>query len=143
MMKFFLPMIPPRTTAQQAKIAVQDGKPRRYMPEKLKDVKALYLAYLSKFAPAEPMKGPLYLRVDWFFNTKTKEQDNTWKVTAPDTDNLNKLFKDCMTECGFWKDDAQVAYEIITKQWSYDKPGIMVTVMGINNQVKSSVEYRR
>ncbi len=139
MIRFFLSMFPPRTTAQQAKIAVQDGKPRRYMPEKLKDVKALYLAYLSKFAPEKPLTGPLFLRVDWYFHTKTRTQDNTWKVTAPDTDNLNKLFKDCMTECGYWQDDAQVAYEIITKQWSYDRPGIKVTVMPMEKQIKAAV----
>ena len=47
--------------------------------------------------------------------------------TKPDTDNLQKLFKDCMTKLGFWKDDARVASEIAEKFWS-EVVGIYVRV---------------
>ena len=44
-----------------------------------------------------------------------------------DTDNLQKLLKDCMTDLEYWKDDAQVASEIVEKFWS-DTVGIYVKV---------------
>ena len=140
MVRFFLSLIPSRTTAQQAKITVKGGKPRKYMPEALKDVKALYMAYLSQHIPQQPLEGPLYLRVDWYFSTKSKKQDKLWKDTTPDTDNLNKLFKDCMTECGYWKDDSQVVYEVITKSWSYDRPGISVMIQEIGPYIGTGKE---
>ena len=39
------------------------------------------------------------------------------KDTKPDTDNLQKLLKDCMTAVGFWVDDAQVCSELTEKRW--------------------------
>ena len=48
-------------------------------------------------------------------------------TSKPDTDNLVKLLKDVMTELHFWKDDAQVASEVIEKYWA-DLPGIYVKV---------------
>ena len=47
------------------------------------------------------------------------------KITRPDTDNLNKLLKDVMTDMGFWKDDALICTELIMKLYS-DEPGILV-----------------
>jgi Holliday junction resolvase RusA-like endonuclease len=37
------------------------------------------------------------------------------------------MLKDVMTALGFWKDDAQVASEIIEKFWA-DIPGIYVVI---------------
>ena len=37
------------------------------------------------------------------------------------------LLKDCMTQTGFWKDDALVASEIVEKFWS-DIPGIYIHI---------------
>ena len=42
-----------------------------------------------------------------------------------------KLFKDCMTKVGFWKDDAQVASEIIEKRFC-DTPGIFVEIFPLS-----------
>ena len=47
--------------------------------------------------------------------------------------NLNKLLKDCMTDVGFWKDDAQVASEICEKFWA-EVPGIYVCAEEIRNR---------
>ena len=44
----------------------------------------------------------------WCF-PKGKHSDGEYKATKPDTDNLQKMLKDVMTEVGFWKDDALVA----------------------------------
>ena len=52
-------------------------------------------------------------------------------MTRPDTDNLQKLLKDCMTRCGFWKDDAQVVREIVEKRWSDEPTGIFVEIKSL------------
>ena len=53
--------------------------------------------------------------------------DGEYKITKPDTDNLQKLLKDCMTAVRFWSDDAQVASEVVEKFWA-DIPGIYIRV---------------
>ena len=58
------------------------------------------------------------LEVDWCFGTKDKKKlTNSYKTTRPDTDNLIKGLKDCLTKCGFWVDDSQVCIEILIKSW--------------------------
>jgi Holliday junction resolvase RusA-like endonuclease len=49
------------------------------------------------------------------------------KITRPDTDNLDKLLKDVMTDMGFWEDDALISMEYIWKVLS-DEPGIWICV---------------
>lgn len=49
------------------------------------------------------------------------------ELSKPDTDNLQKLLKDCMTAVGFWKDDALVASELCEKFWA-QIPGIFIKI---------------
>lgn len=63
----------------------------------------------------------------WCFPCSGNHKDGEYRATKPDTDNLQKLLKDCMTDTGFWKDDAQVASEIAEKFWA-DNPGIYISV---------------
>lgn len=115
MTEFFLPMIPPTVTAQEHKIAVIKGQPVVYDTPEIKNARQKFMAHLSKHKPDEKYKGAVRLTVKWLFPIAGKHFDGEYKTTRPDTDNLQKLFKDCMTKVGFWKDDAQVASEIIEK----------------------------
>ena len=124
---FFLSMIPPTVTHQEHSITVVGGKPRVYEKQQLKDARQKLTAYLSQHAPAAPIAGPVRIVVKWLFPSSARHKDGSYKTTKPDTDNLQKLFKDCMTVCGFWKDDAQVASEVVEKLWS-DIPGIYVEI---------------
>lgn len=102
---------PPRTTAQEKKIAVKDdGEPIVYDPERLVKARRAFLSNLAPFKPDAPFTGPLSLSMVWIFRTP-KDGVDGWKPTRPDTDNLVKLLKDCMTKMGFWQDDAQVCAE--------------------------------
>lgn len=67
--------------------------------------------------------------VKWLFPIKegSKYYDGEWKITKPDTHNMNKLPFDIMTELGYWTDDAIVASEIIEKFWA-DVPGIYIKI---------------
>jgi len=118
---------PPTVTAQQHKVAVVNGRPRFYDGQAIKNARALFMWELKPHAPKEPMTGAIELIVDWAFPTKS-HRDGEWRTTRPDTDNLQKLFKDCMTKVGFWEDDSQVCVETVTKRWTRGQPGIRVRV---------------
>lgn len=128
MIEFFMPMQPPSSTHQLKQVRVVNGKPVFYEPEKVKAARAKLMAHLYPHRPKEPIPGPISLMVKWcFMPFNSKIPNGTWRTSRPDTDNLNKLLKDCMTTCGFWQDDAHVTQEIIEKFWS-DIPGIYIRV---------------
>ena len=87
------------------------------------------MARLMPYRPKEPLKGPIKLSTLWRFKAQRKKQDGTPKTTKPDTDNMIKLLKDCMTQCGFWVDDAQIYDETTIKIWS-TSPGISIIIEG-------------
>ena len=126
MTEFFLPMIPPRATAQEHKVTHSRGSPDFYDPTKLKDARAKLTAHLSQHVPKEKYTGAVRLTVKWCF-PRGRRRDGEYKTTRPDTDNLQKLLKDCMTACGYWTDDALVASEICEKFWA-EIPGIYIKI---------------
>lgn len=82
---------------------------------------------LKPYVPSAPWNGPVALSVAFAYGTKNKKKSGLWKITKPDTDNLMKTLKDCMTACGFWWDDAQVVEESASKYWDVD-PHISIVV---------------
>lgn len=126
-MQFFLDIEPPTATAQEQKTAVRGGVPRKYDPPKVKAAKELLREALRPWKPEKPLDGPLRLYVEWRFPTGTRHLDGEWKITRPDTDNLQKGLKDCMTREGFWIDDSRVCEEIVLKYWSAI-PGIFIRI---------------
>lgn len=121
-----MPMIPPTVTHQEHKVAVKNGKPVFYDPPELKEARSKLIAHLAKHKPKKIYECGVRLTVKWLF-PKGKHKDGEYKTTKPDTDNLQKLLKDCMTACGFWKDDALVASEICEK-FHADITGIYVRI---------------
>lgn len=128
-MKIFLLMIPPTVTAQERKVKIVRGRPFFYKPENVKVAQAEIIRHLRPFKPQEPMDGAIELKVSWRFPKGKSHKANEWRITKPDTDNLEKMLKDCMTEVGFWIDDAQVVRETAEKSWVYeDECGILIEV---------------
>lgn len=118
MIQFFMAMkSPPTVTHQEKQVTVRNGKPVFYEPPELQKARSQLMAHLMKHRPKEPLTGGIMLTVKWLF-PKGSHADGEYRITPPDTDNLNKLLKDCMTVAGFWKDDAQVASEHIEKFWA-------------------------
>lgn len=131
--EFFMPMIPPTITHQMHKVAVKNGKPKFYEPQELRNARMALLEHLRKRRPHPWLSfrtGPVELVVKWCFPCSGSHKDGEYRVTKPDTDNLQKLLKDCMTAAGFWSDDAQVAREIVEKFWA-DLPGIYIRVSAL------------
>lgn len=129
---FFMAFKPPTTTHQQKAVRVVNGKPVFYEPIKLKEARRTLTGFLLMNKPGTPLKGPVELQVCWIWNGKG-HRDGEWKVTKPDTDNLQKLLKDCMTACGYWQDDAQVVSETVQKRWG-DVEGIYVWMRELENE---------
>ena len=125
--QFFLPMIPPTVTAQEHKVTVRNGKPVFYDPPEVADAKSKLTAALSQHKVSQPYSSAVRLIVKWLFPIKGRHSDGEYKATKPDTDNLQKMLKDCMTSCGFWKDDALVASEICEKFYA-DITGIWISI---------------
>lgn len=126
-LQFFMPMIPPSTTFQDKELAVRKGKPVIFDSAELIAIKAKLRGHLAKSVPAEPFRGPLRVLTKWCYPATEKHPAGTWKTTKPDTDNLQKALLDSMTKLGFWKDDAQVASQIVEKFWS-DVPGVFIYI---------------
>lgn len=126
MISFFMPMIPPTATGQMHKVTVRNGKPMFYDPPEIRTAREKLTAHLAQHIPEKPYTCGVRLIAKWCF-PKGRHRDGEYRITKPDTDNLQKLLKDCMTRCGFWKDDALVCSEIIEKFWA-DTPGIYIMV---------------
>lgn len=132
---FFMPMAKvPTVTHQEKQVRVIRGKPQFYEPERLRAARSKLEAYLASFAPDVPLGGPVRLVVKWCFPLAGKHRDGEWKISKPDTDNLQKLLKDCMTKLGYWKDDAQVCSEVVEKFWA-KVSGLYIEVIDLEDLV--------
>lgn len=141
-MRFKLKMIPPTATAQQKGERVVGGYIHHYKKKNVAAAEAILRDALLPYVPVEPITDqPIYFTVRWMFpypKSARKHQPGRkrWKITRPDTDNLNKLLKDVMTDMGFWKDDALICQEIICKIYD-DEPGIWISI----RTVEEDFEY--
>ena len=143
-MRFKLKMIPPTATAQQKGERVVGGHIHHYKKKNVAHAEAILRDALLPYVPEEPiMDEPILLAVSWGFpypKSAKKHQPGVdrHKITRPDTDNLNKLLKDVMTDMGFWKDDALICSEFIQKIYS-DEPGIeiMITILAFDQEAKT------
>lgn len=132
-MRFKLKMIPPTATAQQKGERVINGYVHHYKKKNVAAAEAILRDALLPYVPEETITDKaILLSVVWMFPyPKSAKKHNPgmmrWKITRPDTDNLNKLLKDVMTDMGFWKDDALISLEMIQKVYA-DEPGIQISI---------------
>lgn len=128
-----MPMKPPTATHQekQVRIIYKNGKPKPqfYEPDDLKAARAKLTAHLAKHIPKQKYTGATRAIVKWLFPIEpdSGHYDGEWKITVPDTHNMDKLPFDIMTDLGYWTDDAIVASEIIEKFWA-KFPGIYICI---------------
>ena len=94
--EFFMAMTPPTVTHQEKQVHVVKGKPVFYEPADLKAARQKLMGHLAGHRPEQPFDRGVRLMVKWCF-PKGKHADGEYRITKPDTDNLQKLLKDCMT----------------------------------------------
>ena len=102
-----------------------------YKKASVKAAEKIFFLKLKPHAPKKPSDKPIRLTVWFGFGIKTKARWGEYKTTRPDTDNYIKLFKDIMTQCGYWIDDAQVVDERIIKTYA-ECPFIWVKIEEID-----------
>lgn len=68
----------------------------------------------SMFTDIEMMEGELTVGI---IATVKKPKTSKLDAPKPDVDNYAKAVLDAMTKAGVWKDDSQVAFLAIKKQW--------------------------
>lgn len=124
--EFFMPMIPPTCTHQEKQVRVADGRPVFYDPPAVKAARQKLTAHLAQHRPDKPLDKGCRLLAKWYWPTD-KHHGRGYRTTKPDTDNLQKLLKDCMTAAGFWTDDALVVEEMAGKYWD-NLPGIYIRI---------------
>ena len=128
-------MIPPTVTHQQKGVRVVGGKPVFYEKANVKAARFQLAQAIWPHRPEQPLEGAIDLSVVWKFPCGDSHPDGAYRITRPDTDNLQKLLKDVMTDLGFWKDDAQVCRDLCTKLWS-SKPGILICASELEDETK-------
>lgn len=131
--EFFEPCQVPTVTAQMHKVVVgMDRKPRFYDTAELKAARSYFFDMAVRGNVRNIMlQGAVELTVQFIFPADGRHPEGTYKTTKPDTDNLQKAFKDALTKAGWWKDDCQVAAEHVYK--TYGKiPGIHCRAEEIN-----------
>lgn len=123
-LSIWIPGQPSRTTHQSGTRI--SGK-RTYKTASLIGWEKTLTRALMPYRPDQPIDGPIRLAVTWEYKAQKKKDLWRWKLTRPDTDNMQKTLKDVMTRIGFWKDDSQVVFEVCKKVW-VDDPGIAIRV---------------
>lgn len=130
-LQFFMPMKnPPTATHQMQKVTVnkKTGKPVFYEPEEVKQARSTLQAHLAKHKPDKPFDTAVQVVTKWLFHSDNHD-DGEWKITRPDTHNMNKLLFDVMTDLGFWADDSLVVSETIQKFYvNGTTPGIYISI---------------
>ena len=121
----------PHTTSQMKGEAVRyrrDGSAyiQHYRKDKVQDFRDSLVLRMKKYAPKEPLTGPIKLEICVYFDIKTRSKWGKYKDTKPDCDNFVKEIKDVMTLLKFWKDDAQVVDLRVVKIYS-EKASISIS----------------
>lgn len=109
--KIRLPKEPTGTSQQKGARTVR-GRVMFYEKPEVKAQRLEYVMELKKFAPDEPIKGPVSVRVVFVYperKSRKMKESLEWKTTVPDLDNLLKLLLDAMSDCSFWEDDSQIS----------------------------------
>lgn len=129
MIKAFLDILPPTTTAQQKGAYRAGNSIRFYTKSDLKAIETTYGILLSRHRPAKPLTGPIHLVIRFTFPLRSSEyakfrrQGYRLHDVRPDLDNLEKLLIDTCGKAKWWQDDAQISIKITCKFWGI-KPGI-------------------
>lgn len=133
-MNIWIPGEPSRTTHQSGMRTTRNGTKLYKSPALIGWEKTLARG-LGMSRPDQPIDGPICLKVTWGFKARKKKDLWTWKLTRPDTDNMQKTLKDVMTRMGFWKDDSQIVFETC-KKMLVDEPGIVIQIQELDPEVK-------
>ena len=139
-MRFWIACNPPRSTAQSQKRIGMRGKiPMMYTTAKGKAQEADFMSLLHPFRPVKPYDGSLRLGISYclpLLGTEKKAiREKGWTTHAkrPDSDNISKMFCDCMGKLLFYTDDSRIVH-LSFKKYRSESPGIGVTLEVVTDE---------
>jgi Holliday junction resolvase RusA-like endonuclease len=104
-----------------------------YTTTKGKAQEADFMSLLHPFRPVKPYDGSLRLGISYCLpllkteKKAIKEQGWTTHSKRPDSDNISKMFCDCMGKLLFYTDDSRIVH-LSFKKYRSESPGIGVTL---------------
>ena len=124
MIRVKLDIVPPTATAQQKGVFVHNGRAHFFTKQKVRDAEDFLAALLAPHAPAEPLRGGIYLQARWCFPYRQSERKSVTKTgreiphtSRPDLDNLEKSLLDVLTRLRFIEDDSKIYLKSTAKVW--------------------------
>ena len=109
-----------------------------YTPSSSDDFRDAVRSTALPLRPPAPIAVPVSISLSYFLQRpkthfkkgKLRPEAPTWAPRKPDVDNLAKLVLDVLTKLGFWLDDDQVVWLIVTKQYC-DPPEVPSMIVHI------------
>lgn len=135
-LNFFIPCVPPSTTAQAHNKTMVRGKHAFVYTDPVgKALKNNYIALLSPFRPKEPFCKAIQVNIVFSYPWRKSEKKSvitnyhyTPKISKPDRDNMVKALFDSMSMLHFWTDDQILCDGFICKLWG-ETPGIGIEIV--------------
>jgi Holliday junction resolvase RusA-like endonuclease len=116
--------------------------------KELNEAKKVFMLHFAKKRPDEPLDGTYQLTVvftfPWLKGHGKRLQERCRAIrknTKPDTDNLVKVFKDCLEKSGCIVNDSRIARETVEKRHG-DDIGIQYVLKPIESEIPRVVEER-
>lgn len=151
--ELFLHMVPPTTTSQMKRAARTRNGIRFFKSEQQKNAEASWQAALAPHQPAEPVAGPVELRIALFYpynkaDTQRKADRDRVDViphtAKPDLDNVAKQLIDTLVQLRFIEDDAKVVDLHLSKHRACEADiGVAIQIMPCPSQSASNLEMVR
>ena len=131
-MRIVLPIMPPRTTAQQKGVRVVQGRPQFYTKQKVARGAATWMAALAPYRPKTPLEGPIRVSAVFIYpyltSTPQKARGGLLpKATKSDVENTFKQLGDVLTSLQFFRDDAQIVVLHLEK-WHGPEAKVVLTL---------------
>jgi len=137
----------PRPKAFARKFGNGKVMARVYDPGTAEGWKSQIAIAVRDLIPTPPLDGPIRLTIEFRLPRPKahyhkvrgclypvlRDDAPHWHIGKPDTDNMTKAVKDCLTTLGMWRDDSQVCDEHPIKIYG-ERPGMTVVIsrIGVN-----------
>jgi len=117
------------------------GKAAVYDPGTAEGWKALIALAARDHLPAVPLSGPVRVDAEFYFRRPQRLQKKNSPsgfiphIARPDIDNCYKAAADCLTQIGFFQDDASIVETTIRKRYTRidSAPGALIEVYTWSN----------
>lgn len=143
---FEIPIIP--RPQMRARSFILNGHARVHKDSKQQRGELQIMPFIAQNVPENPIDKPMLLTVFAYLPIPTSwpkwkqlaaQEQRIYPTGKPDSDNLMKNIKDCLTQCNMWRNDSPVISETIHKRYSIN-PRWNICISTVN-QPTTKAEY--